>query len=74
MKIRYLLCRHDYASHTGYGICAVMVCRGKMIPVRLFHDLSSDKVSVLRLIQRCNTGLLSLCHLRDVIDDYLAGL
>lgn len=74
MRIRYTLCRREFESHTGYGICASVTCCGKQIPVCVFHDLSADEFSVRQLIRRCNTGRLSLWHLRDVIDDFLAGL
>ena len=36
------------------------------------NDLSSDKESVEKLISACNEGQLSLIHLYDVVDDYLA--
>lgn len=74
MRIRYTLCRREFESHTGYGICASVSCCGKRIPICVFHDLSANEVSVRQLIRRCNMGRLSLCHLTDVIDDFLAGL
>ena len=74
MRIRYVLCSRSFASGTAYGIRAVAVSAGRSAALCAFHDLCADEDSVRELIRKCNAGRLSLCHLRDVIDDFLAAL
>lgn len=51
-------------AHTEHTECNAIIA--------VVNDLSSDRESVENLINACNEGKLSLIHLNDVVDDYLA--
>lgn len=54
--------------YTTYGISAVNQ-NGEVV---VSHpDVSTDKVFMIRLVERCNNGQLDALHLRDVIIDSL---
>ena len=40
--------------------------------VALIRDISSDRKAVEELVQKCNLLNLSLYHLSDVVEDFLA--
>lgn len=59
---------------TSYGIVAYSDIDedGVAIIVASIRDISSDRKTVEELVQKCNLLNLSLCHLRDVVEDFLA--
>lgn len=38
---------------------------------RTVPDVSTEREAVEALVARCNQGCLALCHLQDVIEDFL---
>lgn len=59
---------------TSYGIVAYSDIDedGVATIVASIRDISSDRKTVEELVQKCNLLNLSLCHLRDVVEDFLA--
>lgn len=59
---------------TSYGIVAYSDIDedGIATIVASIRDISSDRKTVEELVQKCNLLNLSLCHLRDVVEDFLA--
>ena len=57
-----------------YGVVAY--CDGDaendVIVIASIHDVTSEKNKLLELINKCNNCKLSLIHLDDVIQDFLA--
>lgn len=48
---------------------------GKCGELELFvGDVSTQEHAVAELVERMNDGEASLCHLRDIVDDFLADL
>ncbi len=66
--MQYTICKEqmqevEAGAYLAYGICY----GGKRI-----GDISTDEKSVLDLVHRMNEGGLSLMHLSDVLEDFLA--
>lgn len=59
---------------TSYGIVAYSDIDedGVATIVASIRDISFDRKTVEELVQKCNLLNLSLCHLRDVVEDFLA--
>ena len=65
---------HDEnGDRTGCGIAVVENRGGISTVIASVSDVSSDAELVEKLVQNCNRFELSPEHLRDVIDDFLAG-
>ncbi len=54
----------------SYGIAAY--AGTETVMVSSIHDITSDKQKLADLIGKCNRLELSLIHLADVIEDFLA--
>lgn len=74
MKCRYILLETVLETRTGFGIAAVCDTAGTVIVLQSFIDLCSEQQAAAEFVDRCNTLELSLCHLQDVVDDFLAEL
>lgn len=74
MKCRYILLETVLGTRTGFGIAAVCDCDETAIVLQSFIDLCSEQQTVAAFVDRCNTLDLSLCHLQDAVDDFLAEL
>jgi len=72
MECRYVLLECTIGSRIGYGIAAVYDCDDCTVVLQSFTDVCTDKNAVQMLVERCNALELSLCHLPDVVDDFLA--
>lgn len=61
-------------SRISYGIAAYANAEedGTAIVLRSIHDITSDREKLQALVKACNLSKLSVIHLRDVIDDFLA--
>ena len=78
MSVTYALIEEKYNfagnSRISYGIAAY--CGGEIdgsaTIVKSVHDISSDKEGLSRLVKDCNDLKLSLVHLYDVVEDFLA--
>ena len=62
-------------QRTSYGIAAYFDAEhdGTLTIVASLHDVTSVRADLVELIKRCNDHELSLRHLEDVIEDFLAG-
>ena len=62
------------SNRIAYGIVAYAnySIDGTASIVMRFCDISSDKSKVMRLVESCNCLGLSLIHLQDVVEDFLA--
>lgn len=72
MKCRYVALECTLGSRKCYGIAAVYGCDESMVILESITDLCLELNPVTALVDRCNSLGLSLCHLRDVVDDFLA--
>ena len=78
MKVTYGILEETYLldqqSRTSYGIAAYVDTdiAGITSIVDSVHDITSNKEALLKLIRDCNHLKLSVLHLRDVIEDFLA--
>ena len=59
---------------TYYGIASYAVSEqdGTASIVLSVHDICADKQKLTELVEKCNRLKLSLVHLEDVLDDFLA--
>ena len=68
-KVRYELmetpCHGEERDYIGYGIR----CGDRVLP-----DLSLSREKVEKLVESCNQLQLSLIHLSDVVEDFLADI
>lgn len=78
MDYRYILVTSTYSGgtthRTSYGIALVSDYDDVMSILQTISDLSSDKASIERLVDDCNTLGLDPVHLPDIADDFLADL
>ena len=59
-------------ARTSYGIALCQTDAGVPIIIRSVADLTTDRERVSSLVDRCNRLALSLIHLDDIIEDFLA--
>ncbi len=76
--ITYGITKTEYdcngTQRLSYGIAAYADAeenRGACV-VATVNDLSTDPSLVRQLVDRCNSGELSLLHMQEVIEDFLA--
>ena len=78
MNITYEITEEAYSSgastHISYGIAAY-ACNedGDIAIIDGIQNITADKQSLLALVALCNRLELSVLHLREVIDDFLAS-
>ena len=78
-SITYGIIEEHYSANgharTAYGIAvyADAEADGAATVIASVHDITSDAHSLAELVQRCNRASLSPLHLKDVIEDFLAG-
>ena len=62
-------------KRTSYGIAAYSNAEedGTLTVVASVHDVTSVRSDLVELIEKCNDLELSLVHLEDAIDDFLAN-
>ena len=72
MEHRYILLRNDFGSHIGYGIAAVADYDSHITVLQAYTDLACDKDAVSELVDLCNRLEASLCHFKDIVEDFLA--
>ena len=79
MNIIYEMTEETYSLETNtrisYGIAAYADSKDGSTAtiIDVIRDITSDKQALLALITSCNQLNLSLIHLREVIDDFLAN-
>lgn len=63
----------ELGHYTTYGI--LVTCEnGGETKERLVSDVSTDQAALQKLVDLCNEGQLDICHLDDVIEDFLNEL
>lgn len=78
MTVVYGIIEETYAlgekSRVSYGIAAYANADvdGTITIVESIRDISSNKQKLLELVERCNRLGLSITHLHNVIDDFMA--
>ena len=67
---------HDSELCRSYGIAAYAESEndGTATILLLFNDITCDKERIEKLVSELNRLQLSVLHLRDVIEDFLADL
>ncbi len=70
---RYVLLESKCEQRTLYGIAAVDIDNGCITVLQSYADLCSKYSDTASFVELCNTQKLSLCHLPEAIDDFLAG-
>ena len=76
-KITYGLTEESYSigstSRISYGIAvyADADIDGTATVIASVHDITSDRERLSALVDACNRLELSLCHLSDVVEDFL---
>lgn len=78
MNITYEITEEAYSlgasTHVSYGIAAYACSEdGDTTMIDAIPNITADKQSLLALVALCNRLELSVLHLREVIDDYLAS-
>ncbi len=63
------------SSRIAYGIVAYADAEigGTFTVIASVSDISAEKESAERLAELCNANQVSVEHLQDIVDDYLAG-
>ena len=62
----------DNGNYTSFGICAYEILNNDKKLVAYVPDIFLNKQDAEVLVDRCNSGKLSLIHLYDVIEDALS--
>ena len=76
-NITYAISKENYAfgneTRTSYGIVAYSNADqdGSKTIVASVRDITSDKTSLIKLVNDCNSLELSTVHLNDVVEDFL---
>ena len=77
-KITYGIVKEEHMcgemSRISYGIAAYsnVDADGSAIVLEVINDISSDEQSISELVEKCNRLKLSLCHLKDAVEDFIA--
>jgi hypothetical protein len=78
--ITYALVEEKYEGENNdnrisYGIvaCSNIETDGTSTIVASVRDITNDKKRICALIKRCNNLNLSVIHLNDVVEDFLAS-
>lgn len=79
-RIRYALVEEKYENDNkdvriSYGIVAFsnMEEDGPTTIVASVRDITNDKDGICKLIKHCNRLNLSVIHLNDIVEDFLAS-
>lgn len=67
-RLSYAVFSEKFADRIAYGI-SVTDAWGKTL--QTVHDITCDRDSLEGLVNLCNRLGLALCHLEDVIEDFL---
>ena len=71
MKYSYLCISSTNEGRTAYGIAVYENCDGKEVLMKTYEDISNDAEKVEQIVEYCNRCGLDICHLEDVIEDFL---
>ena len=63
---------HEGRLVTVYGVTVTYKENG-ILKSRTIHDISPNKLAVETLITLCNEHKLEVCHLDDVVEDFLTS-
>lgn len=74
MNCRYILLECRIETRISFGIAAVYDCDETVVILQSFVDLCSNRQAVADFTDRCNALELSLYHLQDAVEDFLAQI
>lgn len=76
MTVTYEVTEEVYCSgdsnRTSCGIAAYTSDEGIVSQAAAVHDITSDRQALAGLVEKCNRLQLSLVHLNDIVEDFLA--
>ena len=79
MNILYVITEETYSSEASirisYGIAVYAVGKDGSTTAMIdaIHDITSHKKALIELVALCNRLELSVLHLHEVVDDFLAS-
>ena len=73
-QCRYVLLESRFDGRICCGIAAVADYDGTAVILQSYVDLCIDRNDAAEFVSLCNAQKLSLCHLPDAVDDFLANL
>jgi len=76
MTVRYAVITERYGHVNGsrdcYGLAAYADGNCEESPVAVIHDITTDQQALVHLAETCNRLQLSILHIRDIVEDFLA--
>lgn len=76
MTVRYAVIRErhgfDHCSYVSCGLAAYADRTHDENPVAVIHDVTTDLQALTCLTEKCNRLHLSVLHMHDIIEDFLA--
>lgn len=76
-KITYGIVKEEHmcgdTRRISYGIAAYsnIETDGSATILEVINDISSDEQSIIDFVEKCNMLKLSLCHLKDTVEDFV---
>ncbi len=74
MEYRYIPIQCQLDARFCYGVAAVTDYDDCVVVLESYVDLYAEQDAVIRFVDLCNAQKLSLIHLHDAIEDFLANL
>ena len=75
MECKYIVVESVYRNgddtRKSYGVAAIDTHDKCSIVLKTISDISSDLSKVEDLARKCNMLKLDVCHLYDIVEDYL---
>ena len=77
-EITYGIVKEEYlcgkTSRLSFGIAAYSNVEAdeSATVLEVINDISSNEQSIISFVEKCNGSKLSLCHLKDAIEDFIA--
>ncbi len=75
MKCKYIVVENVYRNGDtirSYEVAAIDTHDKDPIILKTISDISSDASKVENLARKCNMLKLDVCHLYDIVEDYLS--
>lgn len=73
-QCRYVLLESRLDGRIYCGIAAVADYDGTVVILQSYVDLCAERNATAEFVNLCNAQQLSLCHLPDAVDDFMANL
>lgn len=78
-KITYGIVKEEHicgkTSRISYGVAAYSTVEtdDSATVLEVINDISSDEQSIVDFVEKCNNLKLSLYHLKDAVEDFIAS-